>query len=206
MKTIREPRYRKIAYDIAQKIADNDYAVGTKLHARSTLSVAFGVSSETARKAVSLLADLEIVKLVHGSGVEVLSREKAKNFLSQSEKSSNIKTIHAQINDTLQHQKEDMKTLENALSLLFDQTQRIQTHSPLSPYELQLTKESDKFGQSIGNLNLWQSTGGTIVAILHNEELVVSPGPYAVIEQGDTLYFVGNETVVQMIENFFYET
>lgn len=84
MQTIREPRYRKIAYQIAQKIADNEYAVGSKLHARSTLSVAFGVSSETARKAVSILADLQIVKLIHGSGVEVLSREKSQGIFKSS--------------------------------------------------------------------------------------------------------------------------
>lgn len=84
MQTIREPRYRKIAYQMAQKIADNEYTVGSKLHARSTLSAAFGVSSETARKAVSVLADLQIVKPIHGSGVEVLSREKAKAFFKSS--------------------------------------------------------------------------------------------------------------------------
>ena len=106
MQTIREPRYRKIAYQIAQKIADNEYAVGSKLRARSTLSVAFGVSSETAREAVSILADLQIVKLIHGSGVEVLSREKAKAFLNQAQTTSDIQTIHKQINDLITNQKQ----------------------------------------------------------------------------------------------------
>ena len=83
MKTIREPRYRQIAYAIAEKIANGDYPIGTKLHARSTLSAQFGVSSETARKAISILSDLDIVQAVHGSGVKILSQEKAKNFLNQ---------------------------------------------------------------------------------------------------------------------------
>ncbi|MBR2277560.1 GntR family transcriptional regulator [Leuconostoc gelidum subsp. aenigmaticum] len=204
MQTIREPRYRKIAYQIAQKIADNEYVVGSKLHARSTLSVAFGVSSETARKAVSILADLQIVKLIHGSGVEVLSREKAKAFLNQAQTTSDIQTIHKQINDLITNQKQEIKSMENALTLLLEQSQRVQRHSPLSPYELELSTDSPKFGQSIGTLTLWQSTGTTIVALLHDDELVVSPGPYAVIERGDTLYFVGNETAVQAVQNFFY--
>jgi len=204
MQTIREPRYRKIAYQIAQKIADNEYTVGSKLHARSTLSVAFGVSSETARKAVSILADLQIVKLIHGSGVEVLSREKAKAFLNQAQTTSDIQTIHKQINALITNQKQDIKSMENALTLLLEQSQRVQRHSPLSPYELVLSDDSPKFGESIGKLTLWQSTGTTIVALLHDDELVVSPGPYAVIERGDTLYFVGNETAVQAVQNFFY--
>jgi len=204
MQTIREPRYRKIAYQMAQKIADNEYTVGSKLHARSTLSAAFGVSSETARKAVSVLADLQIVKPIHGSGVEVLSREKAKAFLNQAQETLDIQSIHTQINTLIANQKQEIKALEDSLALLFEQNQRIQRHSPLSPYELELRDESQKFGQSIGSLTLWQTTGTTIVALLHNDELVVSPGPYAVIERGDTLYFVGNETAVQAVQNFFY--
>ncbi|MCT8389398.1 GntR family transcriptional regulator [Leuconostoc holzapfelii] len=207
MQTIREPRYRKIAYQIAQKIADNEYPVGSKLHARSTLSVAFGVSSETARKAVSVLADLEIVKPIHGSGVEVLSREKARVFLNQSQATFDIHTTHGQINALIDQQKQDIKSLEHQLSLLFDQTQRVQRHrhSPLTPYELELLEASPKLGLSVGSLNLWQITGATVVAILHEDDLVISPGPYAVIEQGDTLYFVGNETAVQTVYNFFYQ-
>lgn len=207
MRTIREPRYRKIAYQIAQKIADNDYPVGSKLHARSTLSVAFGVSSETARKAVSVLADLQIVKPIHGSGVEVLSSERANAFLKQSETTFDIQALHGQINDLIAQQKQDIHTLEQTLSRLFDQTQRVQRHrhSPLTPYELELHDDSPKLGLSVGSLNLWQSTGATLVAILHHDELIVSPGPYAVIERGDTLYFVGNEAVVETVYNFFYQ-
>ncbi|KAA8325934.1 Transcriptional repressor BusR [Leuconostoc carnosum] len=204
MPTIREPRYRKIAYQIAQKIADNEYTVGSKLHARSTLSVTFGVSSETARKAISLLADLQIVKPIHGSGVEILSRQKAKTFLNQAQETSDIQTTHAEINQLINNQKSELKSLESSLAKLFDQTQRVQQHNPLSPYELTLTHDSPKIGQSIGELSLWHSTGATLVALLHNEELIISPGPYAVIEKGDTLYFVGNETVAQTVQNFIY--
>lgn len=204
MPTIREPRYRKIAYQIAQKIADNEYTVGSKLHARSTLSATFGVSSETARKAISLLADLQIVKPIHGSGVEILSRQKAKTFLNQAQETSDIQTTHAEINQLINNQKSELKSLESSLAKLFDQTQRVQQHNPLSPYELTLTHDSPKIGQSIGELSLWHSTGATLVALLHNEELIISPGPYAVIEKGDTLYFIGNETVAQTVQNFIY--
>ena len=55
-------------------------------------------------------------------------------------------------------------------------------------------------------MNFWQSTGATIVALMHNDELVISPGPYAVIERGDTLYFVGNEVAINHVKNFFYDT
>ncbi len=68
-----------------------------------------------------------------------------------------------------------------------------------------LEQPSAKLNQSIGNLNLWQNTGATVIGILHNEDLIVSPGPYAVIETGDTLYFVGNDTSYQAVQHFFYQ-
>ena len=40
-------------------------------------------------------------------------------------------------------------------------------------------------------MNLWQNTGATVIAILQNDELIISPGPYATLNQYDTLYFVG---------------
>lgn len=205
MPKIREPRYRKIAFLIAEKIVNNEYRVGTKLHARSKLSTTFGVSAETARKAINVLSDLDIVRAVHGSGVEILSREKAKSFLNQAAETTNIQNIHVQINDLIDEQKSALDNLSGALSTLFEQTQRVQQHNPLTPYELVLEQPSAKLNQSIGNLNLWQNTGATVIGILHNEDLIVSPGPYAVIETGDTLYFVGNDTSYQAVQHFFYQ-
>ena len=204
MKTIREPRYRQIAYAIAEKIADGDYPIGSKLHARSTLSAQFGVSSETARKAISILSDLDIVQAVHGSGVKILSQEKAKNFLNQAEETSTIQTLHVQIDNIMTVQKTAIENLSESLATLFEQTARIQKKNPLAPHELLLSETCDCIGQSISQLNFWQTTGATIVAILHNDELVLSPGPYAILEKNDTIYFVGNETIFQNVKTFFY--
>lgn len=203
MSKIREPRYRKIAFQIAEKIVNNEYLVGSKLSARSTLSVTFGVSYETARKAINILADLDIVKATQGSGVEVLSREKARHFLNQSQETTDIQNIHDQINDLIESQQETLTDISGLLAQLFDQTQRVQRHNPLTPYEIKLNEHSNNLGESIGNLNIWQNTGATIIAILHQEDFVVSPGPYAVVERGDTLYFVGTETSFHTIKLFF---
>ena len=74
----------------------------------------------------------------------------------------------------------------------------------MAPHELLLSEDCDAIGQSIGQLNFWQTTGATIVAILNHDELVLSPGPYAILEKGDTVYFVGNEATFQNVKSFFY--
>ena len=58
--------------------------------------------------------------------------------------------------------------------------------------------------RSISELNIWQATGATVIAISHNEELLVSPGPYAKFTAGDIVHFIGNEYTLQRMTNFFY--
>ncbi|CAH1849906.1 GntR family transcriptional regulator [Convivina praedatoris] len=203
MPKIREPRYHRIAQEIAQHIVDNHFLVGQKLHARSTLAATFGVSAETARKAISVLADLGIVKPVHGSGVEVLSREKAQYFLNSTKESQDIQATNQKIKDILQTQSNNLNQLKDLLQTLQEQTVQIKQHSPMSPYEYIPNTASDKLHQSIGKLNIWQNTGATVVAILHQNDLILSPGPYAVIEPGDTVYFVGADKSMQAMQQFF---
>lgn len=203
MPKIKEPRYHKIAQDIAEAIVNKKFEVGQKLHARSTLAATFGVSAETARKAISVLADLDIVRAVHGSGVEVLSREKAREFLAQAKESRNLQQTHSQIKALIAKQKEDLTNLDQSFSLLLDQTQHVRQQNPMSPFEFIPDANSDKLNQSIGSLNIWQNTGATVVAILHGDDLILSPGPYANVLPGDTIYFVGSDKSVEAMQQFF---
>ncbi|MGC3054083.1 winged helix-turn-helix domain-containing protein, partial [Enterococcus faecalis] len=75
--------YQQIAVDVAEKIAEGILHVGDKIHARSTLANQYQVSPETARKAIIVLVDLEIVKAKHGCGFYVASKEKAQDFVTQ---------------------------------------------------------------------------------------------------------------------------
>ncbi|CAK1226007.1 TrkA C-terminal domain-containing protein [Fructobacillus cardui] len=203
MPKVKEPRYHQIAQEIAEHIVNKQFLVGEKLHARSTLAATFGVSAETARKAISVLADLDIVKPVHGSGVEVLSREKAREFLDQAKESRDLQTTHSEIKGLIAKQKEDLANLDEAFSLILDQTQRVRKNNPMSPYEFIPEADSPMLNQSIGSLNIWQNTGATIIAILHEDEIILSPGPYANIMPGDTIYFVGSDKTVEAIHQFF---
>ena len=76
-KRVLLPRYQQVAVEIAERIADKRYQVGSKIHARSTLASNFNVSPETARKAINVLVDLGIMEVRHGSGAYLLSREKS---------------------------------------------------------------------------------------------------------------------------------
>ena len=77
------PVYQQIAVDIASKIISGHYSVGDKIYARSSLATQYNVSSETARRAISILQDMNIVDIQKGSGVIITSCDNAVKFLKQ---------------------------------------------------------------------------------------------------------------------------
>ena len=77
------PRYQQIALDIATQIVKQQYKVGDRIYARSSLASKYHVSPETARRAICLLADMDIVEAEKGSGVVILSVDNAARYLQQ---------------------------------------------------------------------------------------------------------------------------
>lgn len=203
---VAPPKYQKIAVDLASKIADHSFSVGEKIHARSTLANKYSVSPETARKAINILVDLEIVTAKHGSGFYVNSIENAKEFVKQHQDVQTIQQLKEELIDSVEKQKEELSYFSELLDKLVDQTKRFDSVNPLNPVTFTLTEQADHLGMTVGEINLWQNTSATLVAIKHQEELLVSPGPYAKITTGDTLYLVGHESTLQLVKNFFYPT
>lgn len=196
-------KYQKIAVSVAQRIASAEYEVGEKLKSRTTIASTFNVSPETARKGLNILADLNILTLKHGSGAIVLSKEKAIEFINQYESTHSIAVIKEKIRQNIRHQQEGMEELSSLVNDFLMQSQNISKQFPLAPYEIIVNKDTDHFGKSIGVLNLWHQTGATVVAIEHEGQFLISPGPYAVIEKGDHIYFVGDDSVYSRMKNFF---
>lgn len=196
-------KYQKIAVSVAQRIVSGEYEVGEKLKSRTTIASTFNVSPETARKGLNILADLNILTLKHGSGAIVLSKEKAIEFINQYESTHSIAVIKEKIRQNIRHQQEGMEELSSLVNDFLMQSQNISKQFPLAPYEIIVNKDTDHFGKSIGVLNLWHQTGATVVAIEHEGQFLISPGPYAVIEKGDHIYFVGDDSVYSRMKNFF---
>lgn len=198
------PRYQQIAIEMAERIANNRYEVGQKIHARSTLASTFGVSPETARKAVNVLVDLGIMQVKHGSGVFVASKEKAEELLKQHQDVQSIDELKIEAIDSIKKQQEELQQLTDIIDTLIVQTKKMNHTNPFIPAELILTSEAEHLEQTVSDLNLWHETSATIIAISHDNELLLSPGPYAKIQANDTLFFIGDELAKQKMQNYFY--
>ena len=102
------PRYQQIAIEIASRISSGQYKVGEKIYARSSIASQYGVSSETARRAICILCDLEIVTSEKGSGVIIKSYENAVNFIKQYSKRQTIDTIKENLLKSIARQQKEM--------------------------------------------------------------------------------------------------
>jgi K+/H+ antiporter YhaU regulatory subunit KhtT len=203
-KIIKASKYQQIAVGVAQRIASGEYEVGEGIKSRSTLASMFGVSPETTRKALNILADLHIVSVKHGSGAIVLSKEKAIDFLENFEMTSSLNNQKDRILQKISEQEKDLQELKNLVTVYLDQTKRVQKKYPLEPYGIKLTEDSELIGKSLAEAKVWHHTGAVIVGIERDEHLHISPSPYQTFEKNDLIYFVGEEASYSRMKNLFH--
>lgn len=202
-KIVKASKYQQIAVGVARRIVSGEYEVGERIKSRSTLASMFGVSPETTRKALNILADLHIVSVKHGSGAIVLSKEKAHDFIDNFEMTSSLNSQKDRILEKMDQQENMLKELRGLVSVYLDQTKRVQKKYPLEPYGLKLTADCELLGKQLADARIWHHTGAIIVGIERNEELLISPSPHQTLEKNDLVYFVGEEESYLRMKNLF---
>ncbi len=201
-----ESRYHRVAVEIAHRIADGQFKEGERISSRSTLSVMFNVSPETARKAVAVLTDLGIMEMRHGSGVYVSSKKKAADFAGRYNEVRSIAELRSSMRESIANQQKELKRFSAILEELEKQTQKVDLAAAFSPFDIPITESCRFIGQSIGAMNLWHYTGATVVAIRRGSEYIISPGPFAEFQDGDTVYYVGDMLARQRMYAYLYDT
>jgi len=195
-------RYLKIAVDIAARIAAGDIAEGEKLKGRSVLSTEYNVSPETIRRAMSILADKKVVEIFVGSGIKVSSREKAIQFLRSFKDDESL----SEMKQRLLHLLEKRSILDDETSLLTKQIidmYKYRRHTDLiEPIEISIPQNSHIIGKSISALEVWHNTGATIIGIIQDDNIIISPGPYYEFLPNDNILIVGDKNVIERFNVF----
>lgn len=201
---VSTPRYQQIAVDIASKIISGHYQMGDKIYTRSSLSSQYDVSSETARRAINILSDLEIVEVLQGSGVIIKSCEKAIKFVKQHTDIHTVNDLKRDILNSLERQINEKKHLTELLNKLIDKTNYLKSTNPFIPFEISIANRCPFLGKTISEVNFWHNTLATIIGIKRENKLMMSPGPYAVFTEGDVLYLVGDENCLERVTQYLY--
>ena len=81
--TFGKPVYQQIAIDLANRIANDEFALESKIYGRSKLAGEYKVSPETIRRSMILLEDMNIVEVNQGSGIIVKSRNQAFKYIEK---------------------------------------------------------------------------------------------------------------------------
>ncbi len=196
------PIYRKIALDFAGKIYYGDYREGDRVSGRSTLAGSYNVSPETIRRAMNLLEDMKVVSTNQGSGIFILSKKNAYDFIQRFNETESIQALKAKIKD-LERQRESLNhQINTSIDNVIDYCERLKNINPINPVEYTLDEECFLIGKNMNDVSFWQNTGGTIVGIRRQGKIIISPGPYIGFEKGDTLFVVGDIGVLERIREF----
>ena len=162
------------------------------------------VSSETARRAICILCDLEIVTSEKGSGVIIKSYENAVNFIKQYSKRQTIDTIKENLLKSIARQQKEMDTLNECLSDLIAASEHFRSMNPFMPFEVKITSECSYLNKTVSEIQFWQHTGATVLAIGRNGNVIKSPGPYAILLENDIIYFLSQDDSSQRVKEFLY--
>ena len=186
------PTYVKISLDIATRIYKKYLIKDAKLKGRSILSSEYGVSPETIRKAMKLLEEEDVVIVNQGSGILVKSTDAALKFIEKYEEKQNLDSLINQIKSLLEQRKNMEKDLYELNEKLIDYAYKFKSSNQFEPTEIDVPLNSSFIGKSLSEIDFWNNTNATIVGILREEKIDISPSPKTIIKEGDKLFVLGN--------------
>lgn len=202
---ISPPVYSQIALDIALRISREELKENTKIYGRSVMSSEYGVSPETIRRAFKLLEDIGVVEVKQNSGVVVRSVEKANEYVKHFSEQNDIKTTQRKLRKLMEEQQRINEQINETVFHLVRTNDKFSKSNPFQNYEIDIPLDSYVIGKSLMELKFWQKTGATIIAIRHQDKLILSPGPYAVLSEGDTLIFVGDVSTIEAVSEYIIQ-
>lgn len=198
------PRYLKIAVDIAARIASGSLAEGEKLKGRSILSTEYNVSSETIRRSMSILSDKKVVQIKAGSGIFILSRNQAVEFINNFKSDEILHKMNDNLSGLLKKRLELDEEIAHTTKQIADMYKYLRSDL-IKPVEIILPEDSHVIGKSIGELQIWHNTGATIIGIIQDKQIIISPGPYFEFTPKDKVLIVGDEHVIERFNAFLNE-
>lgn len=197
-------RYEEIAHDLAKRIAQGDLLEGMRVLGRSSLAGTYQVSPETIRRAVAILHERGIVHSVAGSGIRVISRYAAMEYLESVRTRSSLEEGTRELRSLLRERRSLDEKIEKALDRLLSQA----TGALSSRHVEEVTVKPGAWviGRSLGEIRLRSSTGATAVAVTRSDADYFSPPADMLLAPGDVVTVVGSEAARTRARTFLEST
>jgi K+/H+ antiporter YhaU regulatory subunit KhtT len=196
------PVYSQIALDIALRITRGEIKENTRLYGRSVLASQYGVSPETIRRAMRLLEDMEVVETREGRGSLVISKVKAQEYVDKFSEYNDIRAKQQRLKELLQEQEKLCRKISDAADSIVRINEHFTITLPFTIYEETIPDTSPLIDKTLEETHFWQKTRATIIAIRRGDQIILSPGPYAVMLAGDIVMYIGDTKSVEAVISF----
>ena len=104
--------------ETASRVAAGDLPEGERLFGRSVMASEYGVSPETIRRALRMLADMKVIDVKPQSGAVVLSRDNARRYLEDFSEGAESRTLRMQLRQIVQEYEELNRRMEKVSAAL----------------------------------------------------------------------------------------
>lgn len=194
--------YKSIALDIAQRIVSGEIPVNSKISGRSLLAGQYHVSPETIRKAIGLLKEENIVSVSQGKEITISSSRNAYEYITKNNYLKSVYSLKQDLQLLLQEKQAIDRKFDSLLIEIIEASDRMKNLKPYNPVELKIKPRSHVIGMTIADLQFWQNTGATIIALRRGTNVSISPGPHVVLTEDDVLVVVGEDKTYEQTERF----
>lgn len=184
-------RYEEIAQDLARRIVQGDLAVGTRILGRSSLAGTYQVSPETIRRSVAILHERGALQAVAGSGVRVVSKVAASEYLDSLITRTSLEEGARELLTLIKNRRDLDEKIEAALERIISHATGALASRHVE--EVPVKAGAWVIGRSLNEIKLRNRTGVTAVAVTRGEIDQFSPPADLVLDVGDIITVLGLE-------------
>lgn len=196
------PAYLQVARDIAGRIASGEIGEGERFSGRSLMSSQYNVSPETIRRALGLLAEMDVLSMRQNVGAVVKSRRQAALYVEQSGEAAGLRLLRDELSSLMEERRALDARIDATIQRLTDLAERFRFSDNMQTYEFRVPEGAYLAGLSIGESAFRAETGATILAVRRGAAVTLSPGPDRKIEAGDVLVVVCGVLQVPVVSEF----
>jgi len=195
--------YQSIALDIAKRIVNDEFPIGTRLSGRTLLASQYRISPETIRKAIGILKENNVVAVSQGKEITVLSTQQAHLFIEHRKEMLSAYSLKQELEILMKKKENNDRQFRKIVTEIMCYSDKLKNIAPYNPVEIRILQDWRVVGNSLKEIDLWSNTGATLVAIRRGTEIIISPGPNEILQGEDRIIVVGASDVLQTVIDFF---
>ncbi len=196
------PAYLQVARDIAGRIASGEIAEGERFSGRSLMSSQYKVSPETIRRALGILAEMDVLSMRQNVGAVVKSRERAAQYVDQYGEIAGIRILREELAQLIAQRRALDEKIDETILKLADMAERFRNSGDMQTYEFSVPEGVTIAGRTIAESSFRAETGATILAVRRGAKVNLSPKPDELIAAGDVLVVVCGAVLVPLVSEF----